>query len=43
MKRLTYYERLQRFEQEKKLLQQQNLTDVQYMQAIKRLADKWGV
>lgn len=41
--KLTYEERLSRYEQEKKLLQQQNLTDVQYMQAIKRLADKWGV
>lgn len=43
MKRLSYDERLSRYEQEKKLLQQQNLTDVQYMWAIKRLADKWGV
>ena len=43
MKILNYQERLRRYEQEKKLLQQQNLTDVQYMQAIKRLADKWGV
>lgn len=41
--KLTYEERLQRYEQEKRLLQQQNLTDVEYMQAIKRLADKWGV
>lgn len=43
MKRLSYEERLSRYEQEKRLLQQQNLTDVEYMQAIKRLADKWGV
>lgn len=38
--KLTYEERLQRYEQEKRLLQQQNLTDVEYMQTIKRLADK---
>ena len=43
MKILNYQERLRRYEQEKKLLQQQNLTGVEYMQAIKRLADKWKV
>ena len=41
--KLTYEERLRRYEQEKKLLQRQNLTDVQYMQAIKQLADRWRV
>ena len=43
MKRLSQYERQLRYEQEKKLLQQQNLTDREYMQAIKRLADKWHI
>lgn len=41
--KLTYEERLQRYEQEKRLLQQQNLTSYEYMQTIKRLADKWRV
>ena len=30
-------------EQEKKRLQQQNLTDIEYLIAIKRLAAKWRV
>lgn len=41
--KLTYEERLRRYEQEKRLLQQQNLTDVEYMRAIIRLADKWRI
>ena len=41
--KLTYEERLSRYEQEKKLLQQQNLTSYEYTQEIKRLADKWKV
>ena len=33
--KLTYEERLQRYEKEKRILQQQILTDVEYMRAIK--------
>ena len=40
---MCYLDRLARYEQEKRKLQQQNLTDIEYMQAIKKLADKWRV
>ena len=40
---MTYQDRLWEYEREKRKLQQQNLTDVEYMQAIKKLADKWRV
>lgn len=40
---LTHEERLRRYEEEKRILQQQNLTDVEYMIAIRRLANKWRV
>jgi hypothetical protein len=40
---MTYEERLRRFEQEKRELQKQDLNDVEYMRAIKKLADKWRV
>ncbi len=40
---LTYQERLRKYEQEKRKLQQQNLTSYEYMQAIKHLAEKWRV
>lgn len=40
---MSYLDRLARYEQEKRKLQQQNLTDYEYMQAIKKLADKWRV
>lgn len=40
---MTYQDRLREYEREKRKLQQQNLTDVEYMQAIKKLADKWRV
>lgn len=41
--KLTYEERLQRYEQEKRLLQQQNLSSEEYTRAIIRLADKWRI
>ena len=40
---MSYLDRLARYEQEKRRLQQQSLTDYEYMQAIKKLADKWRV
>ena len=40
---MTYQDRLARYEQDKKKLQQQNLTPDEYMQAIKKLADKWRI
>ena len=40
---MTYQDRLWEYEREKRKLQQQNLTDYEYMQAIKKLADKWRV
>lgn len=40
---MTYQDRLWEYEREKRKLQQQNLTDYEYMQAIKNLADKWRV
>ena len=43
MKNLTYDERLRRYEQEKARLMMQPLTDREYMQKIKELADKWGI
>ena len=40
---MTYQDRLWEYEREKRKLQQQNLTDIEYMQAIKKLADKWRI
>ena len=40
---LTHQERLRKYEQEKRKLQQQNLSSVEYMRAIKAIADKWHV
>ena len=40
---MSYQDRLQRYEQEKKKLQQQNLSPEDYMMAIIKLANKWKV
>ena len=40
---MSYQDRLQRYEQEKKKLQQQNLTPDEYMREIIKLADKWRI
>lgn len=40
---MSYQDRLQRYEQEKKKLQQQNLSPEDYMRAIIKLANKWRV
>ena len=40
---MSYQDRLQRYEQEKKKLQQQNLSPEDYMRAIIKLENKWRV
>lgn len=40
---MTYQDRLARYEQDKKKLQQQNLTPDEYMREIIKLADKWRI
>ena len=40
---MSYQDRLQRYEQDKKKLQQQNLTPDEYMREIIKLADKWRI
>ena len=40
---MTYQDRLARYEQDKKKLQQQNLTPNEYMREIIKLADKWRI
>ena len=40
---MSYQDRLQRYEQEKKKLQQQNLSSEDYMREIIKLANKWKV
>ena len=40
---MSYQDRLQRYEQEKKKLQQQNLSPEDYMRAVIKLADKWRI
>ncbi len=40
---MSYKDRLQRYEQEKAKLRMQPLSDREYEQAIKRLADKWRI
>lgn len=40
---MCYQDRLQRYEQDKKKLQQQNLTPDEYMREIIKLADKWRI
>ena len=43
MSNLTYQERLQRYEAEKRELYGQNLSDFEYFKKIKELADKWDI
>ena len=40
---MSYQDRLQRYEQEKKKLQKQNLSPEDYMREIIKLANKWRV
>lgn len=40
---MTYQDRLARYEQEKKKLQEQNLSYEDYMREIIKLANKWRV
>lgn len=40
---MSYQDRLQRYEQEKKKLQEQNLSYEDYMREIIKLANKWRV
>ena len=40
---MSYQDRLQRYEQEKKKLQQQNLSPEDYMRAVIKLVNKWRV
>ena len=40
---MSYQDRLQRYEQEKRKLQQQNLSPEDYMRTIIKLANKWRV
>ena len=40
---MCYQDRLARYEQDKKKLQQQNLTPDEYMREIIKLADKWRI
>ncbi len=43
MSKLSYQERLQGYEAEKRQLREQNLSDWEYFRAIKKLADKWRI
>ena len=40
---MSYQDRLANYEQEKKKLQEQNLSYEDYMREIIKLANKWGV
>ena len=40
---MSYQDRLQRYEQEKRKLQERNLSPEDYMMAIIKLANKWRV
>ena len=40
---MCYQDRLAKYEQDKKKLQQQNLTPDEYMREIIKLADKWRI
>ena len=40
---MNYQDRLAKYEQEKRRLQQQNLSHEDYMRAIIKLANKWRV
>lgn len=43
MKSLSYEERLRGYERDKAKLRMQPLTDKEYEQAVRKLADKWRV
>lgn len=43
MKKLTYEERLMNYERDKRLLREKNLSETEYLRAIKAIADKWGI
>lgn len=40
---MSYQDRLQRYEQDKRKLEEKNLTPDEYMRAIIKLANKWRV
>ena len=40
---MSYYDRLREYEKEKAKLRMQPMTDKEYEQAIRRLADKWRI
>jgi hypothetical protein len=40
---MSYQDRLQRYEQDKRKLQEEDLTPDEYMRAIIKLANKWRV
>ena len=40
---MSYQDRLAKYEQEKRRLQQQNLSHEEYMRAIIKLANKWRI
>lgn len=40
---MSYQDRLQRYEQDKRKLQEKDLTPDEYMRAIIKLANKWRV
>ena len=40
---MSYWDRLARYEQEKKALQERNLSPEDYMREIIKLANKWKV
>lgn len=40
---MTYQDRLWQYEREKRILQQKNLSDAEYMREIIKLADKWRI
>ncbi len=40
---MSYYDRLREYEKEKAKLRMQPLTEREYEQAIRKLADKWRI
>jgi hypothetical protein len=40
---MSYEERLRKYEEEKKKLREENLTEFEYFRKIKALADKWRI
>lgn len=43
MKKMNYEERLRKYEEEKRLLQNKNLNYLEYQKEIQKLADKWRI